>query len=370
VIPAPLRRVVLVVAAALTALLATAGPAAAHGADAPDGTDYRTRSTGLSPAEPGVTVRVVEAGARLELTNRTDRDIQVLGYSGEPYLRIGPTGVYENSHSPASYLNRTIDGDTALPPDADPAAAPAWHRVSTDRSVRWHDQRTRWLDPSPPAAVTADPGREQRIRDWTVPLRVGDSTAEIRGTLDWVPPPDAYPWWVAAALGLLTVGAAGLLPAGTRAGDRALRAVGALLALGGTAALALIVGRELDSGAPGLGGLLLGLISGQVWALLTALGALAAGGWALARREAADFAVALAGACLTIFAGFADLAVLSRSVAPVAWPPLTARVLVTVVLATGLGAVAAGLLRLHAAARSAPRPAGQRERAALRGSKP
>ncbi|MFR9775965.1 hypothetical protein ACL02O_07885 [Micromonospora sp. MS34] len=351
-----LRRAGLMVTAALAALLASAGPALAHGADAPDGTDYRAEVTALTPPRPGLTARIVEAGARLEVTNRSGRDVEVLGYSGEPYLRIGPGGVYENTRSPATYLNRTITGDTQLSPEADPAATPVWRKLSDDRSARWHDQRTRWLESDPPAQVTADPTRQQRIRDWVVPLRDGDRTIEVHGTLDWVPPPDAYPWWLAAALGSLLLGAAGVVPAGTVAGARALRGVGALLALGGLAAVTFTVGRALDAGAEGVGGLLLGLLSGQTWALLTGLGAIAAGGYALARRPAADFALALAGACLALFAGAANLAVLSRSVVPTPWPAGLARVLVTLVLATGTGAAAAGLLRLHTAARSTRRP--------------
>ncbi|MDG4802560.1 hypothetical protein [Micromonospora sp. WMMD980] len=355
-IPAPLRRAALVVAGATTALLALAAPAAAHGADAPDGTDYRGTVTGVGPERPGLTARMVEAGGRLELTNRTAVDVTVLGYSGEPYLRIGPGGVYENSRSPATWLNRTIAGETRLPAEADPAAAPAWRRIADGPTYRWHDQRTLWREDGPPAVVVADPEREQRVRDWVVPLRAGDSAIEVRGTLDWVPPPDPYPWWVAATLGFLVVGAAGLVPGGTAAGVRALRAVGALLAAGGVAAVALTVGRALDTGAPGVGGLLAELVTGQVWTLLTGLGALAAGGYALARRPGADFTLALAGACLTLFAGVSNLAVLSRSVPPTAGPPTLTRVLVTVALATGTGAVAAGLLRLRTAARTAPNP--------------
>nr|WP_091348555.1 hypothetical protein [Micromonospora rhizosphaerae] len=365
-----LRRAGLVVTAALAATLALAGPAFAHGADAPDGTDYRTEVTGLAPARSGLAVRAIEAGARLELVNRTGRDVEVLGYSGEPYLRVGPGGVYENSRSPATYLNRTIAGDTELSPEADPAATPVWRRISGGQSVRWHDQRALWLESAPPAQVSVDPEREQRVRDWVVPVRDGDETVEIRGTLDWVPPPDPYPWWVAAALGFLAIGAAGLAPAGSAAGTRALRGVGFLLVLGGATAVAFTVGRELDAGAQGVGGVLLGLFSGQIWALLTGLGAIAAGGYALTRRAAGDFALALAGACLALFAGFANVAVLSRSVAPVPWPATAARVMVVLVLAAGAGAVAAGVLRLHAASRTAASRSGDQGRAAVWGLKP
>ncbi|MEV0806609.1 hypothetical protein [Micromonospora sp. NPDC050200] len=347
-----LRRAGLVAAAALVTLLALATPAAAHGADAPDGTDYRTEVTGLTPARPGLTVRAVEAGARLELVNRTGRDVEVIGYSGEPYLRVGPGGTYENTRSPATYLNRTVAGDTALPPETDPAAPPQWRRIADEPRVRWHDQRALWRESGPPAQAAADPTRAHRIRDWTVPVRDGTEQVEIRGTLDWVPPPDPYPWWMAATLGFLAVGAAGLLPAGSVAGDHALRAVGALLALGGAAAVVLVVGRELDAGAEGVGGVLAGLLTGQIWPLLTGLGAIAAGGYALARRPAAaDFALALAGACLALFAGFANLSVFSRAVAPFPWSATAARVLLVLIVAGGAGAVGAGVLRLHAASR-------------------
>ncbi|MEV0155102.1 hypothetical protein AB0H57_15330 [Micromonospora sp. NPDC050686] len=354
-----LRRAGTVLGAALAATLALAAPAAAHGADAPAATDYRTEVTGLAPASAGLTVRAVEAGARLELVNRTGQDVVVIGYSGEPYLRVGPSGAYENTRSPATYLNRTIAGDTRLSPDADPAATPVWRRIGDGPAVRWHDQRTLWLADAPPAQVGVDPTREHRVRDWAVPLRDGGGELTVRGTLDWVPPPDPYPWWVAAALGFLALAAAGLLPARTGAGARGLGAVGALLAVGGVGVVVLLVGRELDAGAQGAGGLLAGLLTERVWALTTAVGAIAAGGWALARRPAADFALALAGAALALFGGFANLAMLSRAVAPVPWPAGWARVLVVLALATGLGALGAGLLRLHAAARpgTAPAPA-------------
>ncbi|SCL29130.1 hypothetical protein GA0070616_3825 [Micromonospora nigra] len=345
-------RAALVVVGMLAALAATAAPALAHGADAPDGTDYRVSVTSLEPADAGLRVRVVEAGARLELTSTGGRTVEVVGYSGEPYLRVGPDGVYENLRSPATYLNRTIAGQTRVPAEANPAAPPDWRRIGDGPTARWHDQRALWLEAAPPAPVRADPDREHRVRDWVVPLRVGGEAGQIRGALDWVPPPDAYTWWVGITLGALAVGAAGLLPAASRPGGRALRGLGGLLVAGGTAGVVLVVGRELDAGAEGVGGVLLGLLGGQVWALLTAVGAVVAGGWALARRPAAELAVALAGACLALFAGVANAAVLGTAVAPSPWPATLARLLVAVTLITGAGVLAAAALRLHATGRT------------------
>ncbi|SCL34620.1 hypothetical protein GA0074692_3881 [Micromonospora pallida] len=347
-----LTRLGLSLVGALVALLATAAPALAHGADAPNGSDYRVGVTGLAPARDGVDVRTVEAGARLELRNHTDRTVTVLGYSGEPYLQVRPDGVYENVRSPATYLNRTIAGETAVPADADPTAEPSWQRVTDEPVARWHDQRALWRESSPPPQVSTAPDREHRVRDWVVPLRDGDVAVELRGTLDWVPPPDAYPWWSAVALGALAVGGLGLLPAGARWGGRALAGLGALLALGGLGAVAVAVGRSLDAGADGAGGLLVVLLTGQTWALITGLGAVAAGGWALTRHAAADFALALAGACLALFAGVTNAAVLARSVPPLPWPAQSVRLVVTLILVTGAGATLAGVLRLHAAGRA------------------
>ncbi|GIJ06956.1 hypothetical protein ACFFMR_06945 [Micromonospora andamanensis] len=358
-----LARAGLLLAATVTTILATAAPALAHGADAPNGTDYRVTVT--DTGRPDLRVRVIEAGARLELTNTGDTPIEVIGYSGEPYLRVGPDGVYENSRSPATYLNRTIVGDTALPAEADPAAEPRWRRLDGGTTVRWHDQRALWREAQPPAQVRAAPDREHRVRDWVVPLRDADGPSEIRGTLDWVPPPDAYTWWVVATVGALAVGALGVLPATSGPGRRALVALGALLIVGGTAAVALALGRTLDAGSQGLGGVLTGLLTGPVWALLTGLAAIAAGARAVrggggtgertsAPRSDVDFVVALAGVCLALFAGVTNAAGFTRAVLPVPWPPTVARVLVVLVLAGGAGALAAALLRLHAAARRAP----------------
>ena len=189
------------------ALLVPATPAFAHGGDAPDATAYRTRVIGVSTPERGLTVRAVEAGSRLELTNRTGHSVEVLGYSGEPYLDVRPDGTYQNDELAGRVPERDTRRGDPRTAAADPTAPPAWRRISTATTVRWHDQRTRWLGPGLPPAAAADPTRAHRLRDWAVPLRVQVRTFEIRGTLDWEPPPRAWLWWSGAGLCLLTVAA-------------------------------------------------------------------------------------------------------------------------------------------------------------------
>ena len=344
-----IRRAVATVAAGFGAALAVAAPAWAHGGDAPDGTNYRTVVTGMTGSLPGVRVRAVEAGARLELDNRGGETVEVLGYDGEPYLEVRPDGVYENVNSPATYLNVSLTGGD-VPARADPAAAPSWRRVSDEPVVRWHDHRSHWMGSTPPPEVARDPGRTHRIRDWAVPLRSGVTTVDVRGTLDWIPPPGAGLWWSAAALAAAGLGALGLLPLDRRPGGRGL---GALAVVGGLLSIGYAVARELDAGATSLGGVLLGLLVTQVWPVLAGLATVAAGVYALARRPSADFALALAGACLALFAGLPNAAVFGRGVAPVPFDPTLARLVVAAVLAIGAGLLVANALRLRAAVRAA-----------------
>jgi hypothetical protein len=333
-------------AAGFLAAVALSSPASAHGADAPDGTNYRTAVSTVAPPVPGVTVRAIEAGARLELSSTSAAAVEVLGYDGEPYLSVRPDGVYENVHSPAVYLNATITGEATLPPTADSTLPPEWRRVSSRPVARWHDARTHWLSADRPPAVAADPGRSHRVRDWVVPLRVDTSTMEIRGTLDWLPPPSPVPWWAMTAVVALAIGALGLV--------RRLSTVvlAGLSAVAGVLALTYAVARELAAGNSSLVDVLRGLAVGQVWPVLVGLGALAAAGFALARRPAADFALALGGVCVAVFAGVTNAAVFVNSVVPVSWPPVWARIAVAAVIALGAGVAAAAALRMRTAARA------------------
>jgi len=319
-------RVLLAVIAVLVVWPAT--PAFAHDGDAPGATAYRTAITGISSPEEGLTVRTVEAGARLELTNETGHPVEVLGYSGEPYLLVQPDGTWENVNSPATYRNETRTGETAVPPTADPTAPPSWRRVSTSTTVRWHDQRTQWLDAGPPPAAVADPARSHRLREWAIPLRVQVRTFEIRGTLDWVPPPRTWLWWSGAALAVLL---------GTALAIRWPRSVTPLALIAGLSPLLYAVTRTLDGDSFPLVLILVGLLP-----------------LAAAYRHP-PFYLALAGAVVALFAGFAETAAFTAAVLPAAGPGWLSRASVLVALGAGTGLAMAGVFRLRAAI---PAPAG------------
>jgi hypothetical protein len=326
-------------------------PASAHAADAPAATDYRTRLVAVTPRVPGVEVRVVENGARLELHNRTDHEVAVLGYSGEPYLRITPDGVFANTRSPATYLNQTLDGKTTPPRSAgvDTKAPPSWRRESREPVVRWHDHRTHWMGSGAPPVVASQPGAAHRVADWTVDLVANGSPVKITGTLDYAPPPVAPLWWA----GMLLVAGAVVLAGRWRHGVLAL---GAALGLAAVAELVDGTGRMIDAGATGIG-VLGALLTEETYGTLTALGALAAAVLAVRRSPVAPFALALAAACLGILGGATDVAVFLHAIAPVPWSGDLARVCTAATIALCTGVALAGWLRVRAdrAPRAVPR---------------
>jgi hypothetical protein len=135
-----------------------AGPAQAHvtgvGGRA---SNYRTEVLEVTPPVPGLTVRVLEAGNQLALINHSGQEVIVLGYRSEPYLRVGPTGVDENQRSPSAYANRYTNPPKRSPAGLDPAAPPRWRRIRNQPEAVWHDHRSHWSGPDPPAPTGRSP---------------------------------------------------------------------------------------------------------------------------------------------------------------------------------------------------------------------
>jgi hypothetical protein len=336
------RKVGTVLGAALTLLLSTATPASAHGADAPDATNYRTAITS-APSLPGVEIITIEAGARFQLTNNGTEPVEVLGYLGEPYVEIRPDGVYENIHSPATYLNITI-AHVDPPATADPTLPPEWKKVSSTPLYRWHDQRALWTLVSEPPEVSAAPSAPHHLRDWVVPVRAGATAYELRGTLDWVPAPAPGIWWALAIAGVLAVGALGFLGS-----LKPVRAVITIVA--GLLGLVYATAREVDAGFFALWPLLGQLLTAQLWTTVTSLAAIAAGIYALVKRRGdGDFAMALGAASVALFAGMANAAVFHRSIIPLPWDAVSGRTLVAGIIAFGGGSAVAAMLHLRGTA--------------------
>jgi hypothetical protein len=182
-------------------------PAGAHTVgDIPKSSDYLTR---LQTEPEGVAVRVLDGGDRMELRRRGSRTVEVMGYQGEPMLRVSDRGVEENRHSPSLYISRTRTGNTVPPPSAKIGAKPDWVLTTTEPLIRWHDHRVHWMSPLPPPAVLRDPHVQRVvIPQWQVPIVVDGHRATFTGDLTWLPPPSPWPWWI--GIGIATLGAAAL----------------------------------------------------------------------------------------------------------------------------------------------------------------
>jgi hypothetical protein len=195
----------LTVAIAGVAVLAFpfAAPAAGGPPVGAPATNYLSRLRAVEPARPGVEVAVLEFGNRLQVVNRTGTEVLVYGYENEPYLSIGPNGVFENRRSPASYLNRNRRGTVPVPASADATAPPDWRRVSSGSVARWYDHRVHWMGAIDPPAVRQRPGeRHVVVPEWVVAFRHGDIPFTATGRLTWEPPPSPWPWVTLAAVPL------------------------------------------------------------------------------------------------------------------------------------------------------------------------
>ena len=118
-------------ALALATVCIVASPAAAHGVGGREPTNVRSRIISVAPQLPGLEVTLIEDGERVELTNTGPTEVTVLGYEDEPYLRVGPDGVFENTRSPAVFQNRSLNAPGDVPDSYDATAEPEWRRVST-----------------------------------------------------------------------------------------------------------------------------------------------------------------------------------------------------------------------------------------------
>jgi hypothetical protein len=151
---------------------------------------FESKVVAVQPEVDGLDVRVVGGDDRLRLENTSATEVVVLGYDGEPYLRIGRNGSFHNVRSPASYLNRDRFARVSVPLSADPGAGPVWKRLSPHGVWQWHDHRIQWMAAGPPPAVRDRPDVRHAIFEWRVPARIGTRSLTVAGRLDYVPPAD------------------------------------------------------------------------------------------------------------------------------------------------------------------------------------
>jgi hypothetical protein len=340
-----MRRLALAAGLSVGVMVAAAAPAAAHTVGSEHTTNYRTRVLSLSPPRPGVSLRAIEHGDRLELENSTDHDVVVVGYEDEPYLRVGPRGVFENRYSPATYLNRTRLGSGTPPPIADAGAAPAWRRIGDGTTARWHDHRAHWMSNQRPPDVQRAPDDAHLIRRFTIALQTNGEVLRARGDVWWIPPPSPWPW-VALAIGfgvLIVIGARTRWSVPWMGSALGVVLVAASVhAAGAWTASTRSTANRLADTLPTLGALALGLIA-EVQLFRRGM------------RSAAPLLV-FAGLFIGIAIGIADLSGLSHSQLPTDLAPWLDRLTIALTLGGGFGVATGAAFHVGASAARRPQP--------------
>ena len=325
-------------------VLVPARPAAAHGAGGIEATNYEGSVGALTPGLDGVRLRVAAPGDRLELRN-DGPEVVVLGEAGEPYLRVGPDGAFENRASPAAARNRSRLHEPAASDGAAEAAnaPPDWRKVGDGRVVGWHDHRLHRLGAHPPE-VAAEPGLRQVIDPAPaaggapgpasrVTLQRGATTATAAVRLTWVPGPSPAPWFGLAAVSFLGVAALGLLHR-WRAPIAA--AIAVLLAVDLLHAFAAAFAT-----AGGLTSHLARVVIGDFYAVAGWVLAVAALRLLIRGRVDGLYAGVFAGLSIALFGGLLDLSVLSHSITLFTLPIEVARLWIALALGGGAGLVVA-----------------------------
>lgn len=165
------------------ALAVPATPAAAHSSDP----SVRPVLDTVEPALPGVAVQLAQSvTAQMVVANPTPSTLSVLDGDGQPFLRIGPEGVFANRASPWWYLTNSPNGDASIPAGAQPGAPPRWEQVAAEPAWGWFEHR---LHPAP-QSVPPDVSRARRMTTlarWSVPFDYGGQAVEVRGRVVYEP---------------------------------------------------------------------------------------------------------------------------------------------------------------------------------------
>jgi hypothetical protein len=177
----------------------------AAAADPPGPTDYLGQVTEIDPELPGISIEIVGGDSFVVLVAEPGVTVDVIGYSGEPYLRYLPDGtVAENQLSPSRYLNEDRYAAAEVPADADAGAEPLWRVVASDGSYAWHDHRTHWMSSIKPPGRS--PGDE--VAEGVIPLFVDGVEVDVTVVSVWQEPPSALPIVLGVTVGLLVAFAA------------------------------------------------------------------------------------------------------------------------------------------------------------------
>lgn len=183
------------VTATMVAVLAVPSTALA---DAAGPTEFRTTIVSVDPGAPTVELSIEGGDSFVRIVVDRGTEVTVVGYDGEPYVRIDTDGdVYENRRSAATYLNDDRYGTHDVPAVVDPTAPPQWDRVAGGGEWAWHDHRAHWMASEPP--VNMAPG--DSFPPATIGLVVDGEQVVVTVLTTLVADPSPWPTLAGAAAG-------------------------------------------------------------------------------------------------------------------------------------------------------------------------
>ncbi|HZA17233.1 MAG TPA: hypothetical protein VE645_10160 [Pseudonocardiaceae bacterium] len=312
------RLAVLATVLAIMFMLINPVPAWAHIAGSGGSpSNYQATVSGIQPAAPTVGVTVGVGGQWVRVTNQGAAEIVIVGYRGEPFLRLSGNRVEVNQLSSTAAETGQIPGV----PAADQSAEPRWVQLRDGDSATWTDNR---IDPE-------SHGDTQASGSWELPLVVDGRQVTVLGTWDRVPPPSPWPW-----LGALVLLAAAIAAIGWRRNWH--RPMAAVIASGILAFVLHLLGTGF---APQQGGPVFGWIGvGAVGAFSMLIGAVAVISTVRKSESAPDRAITVG--IMVLLLAATDISVLWNSQLPFAGPAVLDRALTAITYATALGLLVAG----------------------------
>jgi hypothetical protein len=179
----------------------------APGAEAHFGTGklgYRSTITAVKPKMPGLRLKILYGDDQVWLDNRSGKTVVIKGYSGEPYLRFAPAGIFVNVRSPSSFLNQDRYARVQVPKSASAKADPKWEKLAGGDVWAWHDHRIHYMNPIPPPQIKSEPRKRHHVFNWKVPATENGKKFFIAGSLDYKPPPkNDFPYGLVISLAAL-----------------------------------------------------------------------------------------------------------------------------------------------------------------------
>ncbi len=163
-----LVRLSLALAACTAAAAIRPAPADAHVSSGRISTSFEARIDGIRPPVPGVTATVLDGDLKLRIDADPPHVVTVLGVIHEPFIRIGPGGVFVSSGSPTAESAGLVTQQQMR--------TARWIRVSGGHSFAWHENRLR--------PVPFVSGSDRRVAGWSIPLLFDGRPVTIRGS-EW-----------------------------------------------------------------------------------------------------------------------------------------------------------------------------------------